>query len=368
MHLRLLVLLMIAGASALAFGGKRRDRDTAPAIEPAPTAATLDRKLFPPRLPLDPGPEVPGIVHTSAQVCAACHPTVAVQWATSAHAGGPSAALRDAAEGQAACLGCHLPLTSQVDVGRAGTSFDATLAIEGVTCAACHVRGGSIVSGDAQAAQRPASHPIVYSAALDRSEGCAVCHQLTWPGAPEPLYDTWGEWQRSGFADLSISCLDCHMYGGADGEGAADHRLLLDPARALTLQLSVPTLRVVRGAAATPAKLVLTNTGSGHHFPTGSPYRAVAVEVQLVAPKGTAGAPLLTAELARKISPEPPFATVSDTRIAAGDTRVYEVPISVPLEAPAGEWQLHVRLTRTVRGERTGDAPLVDRVWPIHVE
>lgn len=371
----ILRLLLLAGfVSVAAYAGKRRDAD--PDVQSAVSLrdakpAELARKLFPSVLPLDAGPPVPGLVHTSAQVCAACHPAVADRWAGSAHARRPSAALVEAAGGQAACLSCHLPLTSQAE-GRRGKSaaapFDATLAIEGVTCAACHVRDAAVVTGDLAAAARPSPHPLVYADALARSEGCAACHQLTWPGASEPLYDTYGEWKRSGLADLSISCLDCHLYGGADGAEGADHSLAIDPARAVTVQLLTPTLHLVRGSAPLAAKVALTNTGSGHSFPTGSPFRAVALRVTLATPGEGAASELLVADLARHIDPAPPFATRSDTRLAAGQSRAYDLSLAVPLDAPPGDWILRVRLERTVRGAQVTGPPVVDLAWPIVVE
>jgi hypothetical protein len=344
-------------------------------------AAELAGRLFPGPLPLDAGPPVSGLLHTSAQVCAACHPAVVDQWSASGHAGTPSRALTEAAVGLPACLGCHRPLTSQSEVAvvhdagridhpvaRPSADFDATLAVEGVTCAACHVRGGAVVTGDAAAALRPAPHPMVYSDALGSSEGCAACHQLTWPGASEPLYDTYGEWKRSGLAELSISCLDCHVYGGVDGADGSDHTLRLDPARALTVQLSTPTLALTRGGPPIPATLSLTNTGSGHHFPTGSPYRAVRVRVTLESPTGEVLRELHTAELARRIEPSPPFTTTADTRLAAGEGRRFDLSLAVPLDAPAGEWTLRVALSRTVSGLPSDGPPLLVRAWPVHVE
>lgn len=350
--------------AVIALAGKRRDRVVEAPRAEAPQPDELRGKLFPSVWPLETGP-VDGLVHTSAQVCAACHPVVVDQWTHSGHAGSPSAAMREAAVGEPGCLGCHLPLASQSEPGPA---FDATLAIEGVTCAACHIREGAVVTGDPAAATRDATHGLVYSDALSRSEGCAACHQLTWPGASEPLYDTYGEWKRSGFADLSISCLDCHLYGGADGAVGADHGLALDPARAVTVRLDVPSLRLVRGAAPIGGEVSITNTGAGHDFPTGSPFRAVLVRVSLEPPGGEPGAELLSAELARRITPEAPFRTESDTRLAPGEGRSYPVSLSVPFDAPPGAWTLRVVLVRAVWGEPAEGAPLVERSWPVVVE
>ncbi|MEZ4239284.1 MAG: hypothetical protein R3F59_24650 [Myxococcota bacterium] len=336
-------------------------------------------------MPLEVGPLPPGMANDSVQGCAACHPQVADQWALGPHAAGPSPALIEAARGQPACLSCHLPLASQHEslydydggrldrpVPRPNPGFEATLAIEAVTCGACHLRDGAVAVGTPEAAAAAAPHPMVYADRLVESEACASCHQLSWPGADQPLYDTFGEWERSGFAEMGITCQGCHMLGAADGSLGADHEVHLDPGRAVSVLLEAPTLKLVRGGAPLPAKLTLQNTGAGHAFPTGSPFRAVRLEAALVrtAEPGSADdalrMPQLTVDLARRVSPEPPFGLEADTRLQAGEARAFEVPLALPQEVPPGAWQLEVSLVRTVRGAPT--ERLVARRWSLEVE
>ncbi|MEQ1508102.1 MAG: multiheme c-type cytochrome, partial [Myxococcota bacterium] len=285
----------IALAAASPATAKPRKAAADPAIGAPPVKLEVDElggKLFPRELPLDPGGAAVGVANPSAQACAACHPDIADQWARSAHAGPPSRALRDAAVGMPACLGCHLPLTSQheqlyaYDGGRIdravaadNLAFDPTLTIEGVTCAACHVRDGAIAVSTDVAASHAAPHRMVWAKALGDSDGCAACHQLAWPGSPEPLYDTFGEWKRSGFAEAGITCLGCHARGGADGAVGADHAMVAEPARAVSVLLGASTLRLVRGGAPLPVSITLQNTGAGHAFPTGTPFRGVRMRV-----------------------------------------------------------------------------------------
>ncbi|MEQ1569954.1 MAG: hypothetical protein ABMA64_30250 [Myxococcota bacterium] len=371
---------MFAGlvAPLVAAGGRGRSRPAAAPTEQV-EAQRLREELFPASLPLDPGAVPAGLFGSSAQVCASCHPTAAATWAASAHAAPPSEALLGAAEGLPACLGCHLPLGSQSewtytwDGGRIdrplaapNAGFDATLSIEGVTCAACHLRGGAVVAATEAEAAQPAPHPMVWSTDLGGSVGCAACHQLTWPGAEEPLYDTWGEWKRAGFDRLGLTCQGCHLGASADG-GPVDHTMRADPARAVTIELSLPSTRLTRGAAPAGASVSLTNTGAGHAFPTGSPFRGVRLTATLEPAGGGDPVNVLQVDLERALQPTPPFALLGDSRLAVGETRRWDLPVAAPPGAPPGRWALRLTLRRTTRGEVHGE-PFVDRRWPLVVE
>jgi hypothetical protein len=392
------VALAVAAAVAVedraAGAWPRLRRNAEPAEQVEPVKLDVERmkgRLFPKELPVDVGAPPAGLANGSAQGCAACHPQVADRWASGPHAVGPTEALLEAARGRPACLSCHLPLASQHDtlyayegghldrpVPQQNTAFQATLAIEGVTCAACHVRDGAVVVPTEAAAAAAAPHPMVFAERLATSEACAACHQLAWPGADQPLYDTFGEWERSGFAQMGITCQGCHMLGAADGSLGADHRVAVDAGRALSVLLEAPKLSVVRGGAPVAARLTLQNTGAGHAFPTGSPFRGAQVEVALVRTPSAATLedplslePLrleqLSVELSRRVAPEPPFALEADTRLQAGESRSYDLSLALPQEAPPGRWRLVVTVARTVRGAPTEPA-LVERSWALEVE
>jgi hypothetical protein len=368
------------------FGKPKRGTPEAGAV-PAPKldVPKLKEKLFPAVLPFQPGADPDGLANTSAQVCAACHPTVHGAWSTSAHARGPSPALLESSVGMPGCLGCHLPLVDQQDTiwtydpgridgstGAPNPTFEATLAVEGVTCAACHVRDGAIVVATEAAAARPSPHRTVFSDKLATSEACAPCHQLSLPGAQAPLYDTFGEWKRSGFAEIGISCQGCHLQAGADGGLAADHRMASDPARAVTVLLDTPTLHAVRGGAPLPVAITLQNTGAGHAFPTGTPFRGGRLRVALEGPPGDDGAPRIAGrptvvDLVRRLEPGPPSATLEDTRLGAGESRRVEAALALPADVPAGPWSIRVTLHETLRGVEDGPA-FVDRRWNLTVD
>ena len=205
---RLVVMASLPVAAigiALARGRKADEIEAPPPPAPAEPVRPRPRRLPPHRPPRSsrgaPGRPLPapaGLSSLSAQGCNGCHYAAHDSWAASAHAGAPETTrLPDAvrAAGSATvCTQCHLPIAAQHDSLAAGyvdgdlsrprlehnPSFDATLSGEGVTCAACHVRGGTILGVHAST---NAPHPVTVSTELTDSSLCATCHQLTWPGA-----------------------------------------------------------------------------------------------------------------------------------------------------------------------------------------
>lgn len=352
---------------------------------PPPAKAAPAPPLFPGPLPVDPGGVPKGLANLSAQGCNACHFQAHDEWEGSAHANGwASTAFREAVEaaGTPACTVCHQPLAAQHsdlvtydagDINRPLLSpnprFDATLATEGVTCATCHVRDGQIVgSHDVKA-----PHATVRTDELRSAKLCATCHQLTWPGADQPFYDTFGEWERSPQAKAGIVCQDCHMGAGAGARVGTDHAVANDPARAVSVLVDLDSVRLTRGSPAVDLAITLQNTGAGHSFPTGTPYRGVRLEAALVGPVGKKGemgpwpSATFTADLARKLAAEAPWATLADTRIPAGGEARFDWKVALPHEAPAGDWSLRVTLIETVSGKPSGE-PFVVRTLPLTVD
>jgi hypothetical protein len=341
------------------------ERPSAPGAVPS-TATTL----FPRGLPVDVGAVPAGLASHSATGCAACHAAAHDSWRTGLHADtGRARAHREAvarANQSTACGACHLPLTAQHAELAAGyvdgavsrpnlqpnPAFDATLLDEGVTCAACHVRDGTVL-GTREITGAP--HPVRASAALsDGVSVCAACHQLAWPGADRALYDTVGEWRTSGWAAAGVTCVDCHAPpAGAqhpgDGGGPRDHALRAPIARALTTLVRTPGA-VVRRGQPFQIDLVVQNTGAGHAWPTGSPWESGRVEVRLLDSKGKEAVPAWTIPFARTVLDAAPWTTTADTRLPPGGQRAAGHAFTVPVKALPGEVTLEVR---AVRGDTT---------------
>lgn len=354
----------------------------APAEPPPPPAPPL----FPAGVPITLTQLPPGLANVSAQGCNACHYQAHDDWSRSGHRAAwvspPFRAAMKATGESPLCLSCHLPLTVQqprlVEEYRGGplteaktrenTAWDPTLQQEGVTCAACHVRDGVVIS------TRPAPkapHPVAVSEELGRSETCATCHQLTWQGADKPFYDTYGEWSRSKWAEAGVRCQDCHMplQGGlvvaGRYEAQASHRFTAEAGRGLSVLLKAQPGGAVRGK---PFKgtLTLQNTGAGHAIPTGTPFQALRVEVTLYDEKGkVVGAPFRH-DLRREVMSAPPYTTLSDNRLQAGEERVVEVVIDLPQKSGGGAGTLEVRLLE-VGVDSTTSVPFSIQRIPIQV-
>jgi hypothetical protein len=322
----------------------------------------------------------PGLANITAQQCAACHWDVHAGWQASAHATGWSKepfrqAVRDASE-PGTCLECHLPLVSQQPalVGRyvdgdlaapihqANAAWDPSLMEEGVTCAACHVRGSAVVGARAAPG---APHPVEVSEILSSSAVCAPCHQRTFTGSATPWYDTWGEWYRSPYREAGVRCQDCHMppRSGVPSPGRAaafaSHAFEALPGRAVSVLVSLPAPEVQRGQPF-EFRVRVQNTGAGHAFPTGHPGRTVRLEAGLVTPAGKALHAPLVHVFARTVADTPPFAVQADTRLPPHGEVDLSLATSVPIKEKAGAAMLRVSLSEAGRAE-----PLVVRTVPV---
>ncbi len=324
------------------------------------------------------GEQPHGIASLSAQTCNGCHVGSHQSWQAGAHGAGSSStdfldAIREV--GEETCQGCHLPLQVQRpqlvsfdgdDVNRPVVApnphFNATLNAEGVTCAACHVREGKIVASEPSPSPSPVHPNLTWSPELSKSESCAACHQLTWPGADVPLYDTYGEWTRSPQAVAGIQCQDCHLAAASESSLGNNHNVDVPAARALTILVDMPSAPVIRGGEALNASIRILNTGAGHSFPTGSPWKQVVVEVYLEREGEKAPERVATTSqvLGRSLSEVAPWTTTEDTRLQAGGQIEVAWNGALPQDAKPGPWWLVVRLTEEVRGVRR-EEPLAER-------
>ncbi len=379
----------VAAAGGLGLFGKKGDPapvDEAPAppAEAAPHAPTAP-PLFPDGLPVAVQQTPDGLANLSAQGCNACHVQAHDAWAGTAHATAWQdphfQAALDGVGGSTACLSCHLPLTNQHPRLAAGyvagdlarpdlqpnTQWDAGLMSEGVTCAACHVRDGQVLGPRAVSS---APHPVAVSTELSTSAFCASCHQLTWPGADQPFYDTFGEWERSGYAAAGVRCQDCHMAPVAGVAAAssrvvqASHAFATDSARAVSILVDLPAPEFQRGQDYR-LQITVQNTGAGHSFPTGSPFKSYRLSVELTGADGKALAPAFTQDIGRRVEDAPPWRTLADNRIVAGGALQVTPVLQVDQKHKAQRATLRVSLL-PVREGAIGEAVVV-RSIPVPV-
>ncbi|MGH7391553.1 MAG: multiheme c-type cytochrome [Candidatus Rokuibacteriota bacterium] len=265
------------------------------------------------------------------QSCGTCHPAQLADWTTSLHArsmgpgmtGQLAEMWRTDAESARLCLTCHAPLAEQQPENRA--IFDGALHRQGLVCAACHVReherfGPPRRPGDPRPDQPREKLPhrgATRTPAFAASEFCASCHQFEADGFAlngKLLENTYAEWKASPAARRGRQCQDCHM-----PERKHVWRGIHDPetVRAgLVITLATDRSKYRPGDAVT-ARLTITSTGVGHHFPTYVTPRVV-VRTALVDAAGreapaSAEERVIAREVTLDLSRE-----LFDTRIPAG--------------------------------------------------
>lgn len=231
-------------------------------------------------------PEPPLAVKT----CGQCHPSQFGNWQKSRHARsmGPGilGQLVDtpAAEIQF-CLDCHAPLKEQalsldqyIIKDSAGTLLSKpnrskkSLYEDGVMCSVCHVRGYQWF-GPTRASGTPSPGPMEAlphegwkpQSAFEDSRFCAACHQFPKDGYAlkgKLLENTYEEWKASPQAQQGLTCQGCHM---------EDRRHLwrgIHDSETVRSGVDICTGPVTVTAGSVRIDLSLTNTKTGHSFPT----------------------------------------------------------------------------------------------------
>ena len=254
--------------------------------------------------PLDP---VAGVGSLSATQCAACHPDNAREWAESRHAVAQTNPVYQAdlvAQGAPFfCAYCHAPLVEQRPQVVDGLSqiwptvrpaaadnprFIPALRDEGVTCVACHQRGG-ILLGPRDVA---APHPTGRTPDISTTAACAPCHRFevgVGMDLRRPIIDTLAEWATYREQGGTARCVDCHMprivrpvavgrppretrshrmLGARDVAFLRDHVVPQDPSCGLAGGRIVGQLALLNKA--------------GHQFPTADPSRRLEVALESV--------------------------------------------------------------------------------------
>lgn len=270
--------------------------------------------------------------------CGACHQRQWEDWKTSlhAHAMGPgimgqlvsihptdTSSLRD-------CTRCHAPLAEQeaslIKQLRGEKHTDA-LHEQGLVCAACHVRKnvryGPPPTTPKLGDERP-HNGFVSTPAFEDGRFCATCHQFGKDGYAlngKPLENTYAEWQASPYARQGKQCQGCHMPERRHlWRGIHDTDMTR---KGVTIKTTTPILRDGK----LMAQLTITNSGTGHYFPTYVTPRVSAQIYQVSTDnkpiEGTLREKIIARQVSVDLSEE-----MSDTRLAPGEQAVldYLVP------------------------------------------
>jgi hypothetical protein len=312
--------------------------------------------------PIDTSQTPPSLINLRATDCAACHAVFYEEWRTSIHSQAwtdPYFQVDWAFDGsQQICKNCHIPLDRQQEhkvsgfrdkekwqpILESNPDFDPALQHEGVTCAACHLRDGKILG---IYASKDSPHPV--EKLTNSNEVCVRCHVVggerwdTFYNIPpcgtvaEIRSGQGGEIIHTGetvIGDIAaLGCVECHMplverplVEGGKVRSTRRHwwRGGHDPAmvkRALDIRLEEmppPAANKKRFS------LTLTNVGSTHYVPTGTPDRYISLSLRLL----DAGDQIVKQKrrtLKRMILWRPFIIDLLDTRLLPGEPRRYTI-------------------------------------------
>ena len=276
--------------------------------------------------------------------CGTCHSAQFDDWNKSLHsrAMGPGVLGQlvemspDATEEHQDCLRCHAPLKEQADsLVAAATPLRAiapratdgpALHEQGLTCAACHVRGHLRYGPprkDGSAPDATARLPHggwVAHAAFEDSRFCASCHQFPKDGFAlngKLLENTYEEWKESRYAREGKTCQSCHMPERRHlWRGIHDAQTVQ---AAVTIDATAPHM----DGGIVSAKLSIGNTGTGHYFPTYVTPKVVAEGFQENARGEMLPVTRREYVIARQVSPDL-AAEIADTRVAPDKQAVFD--------------------------------------------
>ncbi|HEY5939129.1 MAG TPA: multiheme c-type cytochrome [Kofleriaceae bacterium] len=267
---------------------------------------------------IDPGPASADLL--DARGCASCHAAIVDEWSTSRHALAWTNGIFQreySVRPQAWCVNCHAPLTTQQ------RDLDGVAAAQGVDCATCHVRRGTLVSAR-RGAKSP--HATIEDPSFGTPAFCADCHQFTFPvfdkrGAAtrmteHPMQNTVATFLSGPYANEREGCLTCHGSRHGHAFAGAHDRGMLEAA--LEVSWCRPTDLALRVA--------IKNSGAGHTVPTGDIHRHMYARLW----RSSAPEALYQAFFGRRFEPAPDGGktTVWDSSIAPGQTKLLEIPVA----------------------------------------
>lgn len=346
-----------------------------------------------------------GLSTIRASECGKCHVAVYEEWRSTAHA----LALRDPQfqaewkkdEHLWLCLNCHTPLENQQErlvtglvggdfrrpVTRPNDRFDVNLRHEGITCAVCHVRDGSVV-GPGFGGNAP--HPVTSGRDALSSSACERCHNVQGRLSNVLVcsFTTGDEWRASGVSENGTGCVDCHMppvsrplvEGGPVrrarrhtwmGAGIAKLPELSDSTQVnyvagYDVEVRARRASAKDGAVEVVVDAAITNARAGHDVPTGDVERFITLELTL---RDGDNAPLWrrVERIGETWQWYPEAKQISDNTLKPGERREFRYLVPVPDDAHDP-----LSLEIVVRNHRmtleNARAMGVDNGYPIEVE
>ena len=236
------------------------------------------------------------------------------------------------------CIRCHAPLAEQA------TSLSAAIARpiagspqalpheQGLTCAACHVRGHQRFGPPRRDGTAPGSADAGLphggwkaSSAFEDSRFCAACHQFReaeFALNGKLLENTYEEWKSSRYAREGRSCQSCHMPERRHlWRGVHDESMVKS---AVTINAVAP----VRAGDSVETSLSIRNTGAGHYFPTYVTPKVI-VEIYQATANGKILPDTLQVHVIARLVELDLWREIADTRLAPDEEAVlrYRRPV-----------------------------------------
>lgn len=282
---------------------------------------------------------------SSDSACGNCHPMILPQWQNNAHGGAVSnprffsfyngtdtsggaldapGYLLDFPDTSGNCANCHAPgagLDTPFTTNMNAIHGDLAA---GVHCDFCHKVGGIYLDPEdeqvypnvpgvlAMQPLRPPEgdqifigpypdihDPDTYHPVFSESAFCAPCHSFSFWGTE--IYNSYGEWLASDYAEQGITCQNCHMPPSGDrifalpDQGGLEHPPETIPSH---FQLGVTDQEFMRTTldlevghevadGVLKVEINLTNVNAGHHAPTDHPGRHMILLIKALNPNGT---------------------------------------------------------------------------------
>jgi len=307
-----------------------------------------------------------GLDSLSAEECGGCHEAIYEEWSQSMHAHAwvdPYYQIDYIFDGsQQICFNCHIPLENQQEnlvVGfrdkemfkpilEPNPNFDRALQNEGVTCAVCHVRKGRIVGTfESEDAPHPVTVDPEMSSGIRYCEQCHVVSGERWDTFYSiPPCGTVAEIREGG---QEIDCVGCHMPEviRPAAEGMDDRKVGRHFFRGghhpgtVEGSLEVETkMETEKGRSS--FTFTLTNVGTAHFLPTGTPDRHLTLELRLLDGKGKVLKEKIHV-MKRYILWRPFIVDLKDTRLAYGQPRTFEFSFKPDRKDPPSALEVMVR-------------------------
>lgn len=337
----------------------------------------------------------------SAKECAGCHQEIYDEWSTTIHSKAwtdPYFRVDFKFDGSPQiCLNCHTPLDRQQEnlvlgfrddekwdpILAPNPDFDHDLQQEGVTCAACHVKEGAILG---PSGVEGAPHPVKKMG--NPNQVCLRCHVVEgerWDAffkfppcgtvaeiraTQKTAAGSTGEIMTDDVA--SLGCVECHMplverSIVEGGEVRAVRRHLWRGGHDPEMVKGGLQIDFDEDSVSLPGKrrykLVLTNTGAAHYFPTGTPDRHLTVRLRLLDENGEV---LEEQEhiLKRTVMWRPFIVDLWDTRLKRGQSRTFSLEFPSDGKAASIEAVVRYFLVDEARRRRIG----YDNTEPVSYE